>query len=88
MTDVDRRREAAIDSLNAKWDFRAHAAVFVVANLAFVVGWFLTGPTAFFWPIWPFIGWGLGLSYHGWCVYAPRRPISEEAIAREIRKAA
>ena len=31
----------------------------------------------------PFLGWGLGLSYHAWCVYAPKRPISEDEIERE-----
>jgi len=87
MTNLDRRREAAIDRINAKRDFKIHAAVFVVANVVFVIGWFLTGP-AYFWPIWPFLGWGLGLSYHAWCVYAPKRPIPEDEIEREMHKAA
>jgi len=32
--------------------------------------------------------WGLGLSYHAWCVYAPKRPISEDEIEREMHKVA
>ena len=88
MTDLDWRREAAIDRLNAKRDFKVHVAVFVAANLVFVVGWLLTGPASYFWPIWPFLGWGLGLGYHSWCVYAPKRPVSEDAIAREMHKVA
>ena len=88
MTDLDRRREAAIDRVNAKRDFKIHAATFAVANLVFIVGWFLTGPPSYFWPIWPFLGWGLGLSYHAWCVYAPKRPISEDEIEREMHRAA
>ena len=61
MTDLDRKREAVIDRINAKWDFKIHAAVFTVANFVFVVGWLLAGPASYFWPIWPFLGWGLGL---------------------------
>jgi 2TM domain len=58
MTDLGMKREAAIDRINAKRDFKIHAAVFAVANLVFVVGWLLTGPASYFWPIWPFLGWG------------------------------
>ena len=88
MEDLDRKREDAIERVRAKRDFRVHAAFFAVANLVFVVGWFLTGPASYFWPIWPFIGWGLGLSYHAWCVYAPERPIAEAEIRREMGKGA
>ena len=49
----------AIERVKAKRDFRMHAAVFVLANVLFLIGW-LTGPVSYFWPIWPFIGWGLG----------------------------
>lgn len=43
---------------------------------------------SYFWPIWPFIGWGLGLCYHGWWVYSPEKPITEDEIRREMKKAA
>ena len=88
MTDAGRKREAAIDRITAKRNFQIHVAVFTVANLVFVVGWLLTGPAPYFWPIWPFLGWGLGLSYHAWCVYAEKRSISEDEIEREMHKMA
>ncbi len=88
MTDFDKQREAAIERVRAIRDFAMHAAFFVVANLVFVVGWLLTGPASYFWPIWPFIGWGLGLCSHGWCVYAPKIPIAEDEIRREMSKSA
>ena len=72
MTDLDRQREAAIENIKARRDFTMHGAFFVVANIVFAVGWLLTGPASYFWPIWPFFGWGLGLCYDGWCVYAPK----------------
>ena len=88
MTDLDRKRDAAIERIKAKRDFKIHAAVFTVANLIFVVGWLFTGPASYFWPIWPFLGWGLGLSYHVWRLYAPKRPISTDEIERELHKTA
>ncbi len=88
MKDLDREREVAIEHVKAKRDFRMHAAFFAVANLVFVVGWLVSGPASYFWPIWPFVGWGLGLCYHAWCVYAPERPISEGEIQREMNKGA
>ena len=33
MTDLDRQREAAIETIEAKRDFATHAAFFVVANI-------------------------------------------------------
>jgi hypothetical protein len=62
-----------------------HAAVFILANVLFLVGW-LTGPVSYFRPIWMCIGWGLGL-LHGWCVYSPEKPITEDEIRREMKKA-
>ena len=88
MTDLDRKRETAIGRVKAKRDFLVHVAFFAVANLVFLVGWLLTGPASYFWPIWPFLGWGLGLCYHGWCVYAPERTIPEDRIQREMKKLA
>ena len=87
MTDLDRNRRDAIERATAKRGFRMHAVVFALANAVFLVGWLLTGPAAYFWPIWPFVGWGLGLAYHAWCVYA-EKPVTEDEIQREMRNAA
>jgi 2TM domain len=49
---------------------------------AFLVGiWAMTGG-GYFWPIWLILGWGIGVFFHGWDVYA--RPPSEERIRREM----
>jgi len=63
---------------------RLHAVIFVLANIIFVVGWAMTG-AGYFWPIWPFVGWGMGLAFHGWSVHF-ERPISEDEIRRELEK--
>jgi len=48
----------------------------------FVLIWALTGG-GYFWPVWPALGWGIGVAMHGWATFG-RRPISEEEIQREM----
>ena len=36
----------------------------------------------FFWPIFPLLGWGIGVAFNAWDVYRP--PISEDRIRREM----
>jgi hypothetical protein len=47
-----------------------------------IVVWALTS-RGYFWPIWPILGWGLGLGMNYWAVYL-RRPISDDEIRREL----
>lgn len=84
MTDESDRRAAAIRRLKAKRGFEIHAAVFVAVNILLVAIWATTGG-GYFWPIWPFLGWGIGMAFHGWSVYY-RAPISEDDIRREMEK--
>jgi uncharacterized membrane protein len=84
MTDESERRAAAIRRLKAKRGFQIHAAVFVIINVLLVAIWASTGG-GYFWPIWPFLGWGIGLAFHGWSVYF-RAPMSEDDIRREMEK--
>jgi len=36
------------------------------------------------WPIFPTLGWGIGLALNAWDVYV-RRPITEADVEREVR---
>jgi hypothetical protein len=49
---------------------RPELAAFVAVNLMLIVIWAATG-AGYFWPIWPILGWGLGLV--GPCSWAPHR---------------
>ena len=82
--DESERREAAIKRLNAKREFWAHAFVYLAVNALLVVVWAVTSDGGYFWPVWPIAGWGIGLVMHAWETF--RRPISEEAIRREMDK--
>ena len=77
-------REAALARLKGKREFRTHVAVYVIVNTMLVVIWALSGQ-GYFWPVWPILGWGVGLALHGWTVFY-EKPISEEEIRREMER--
>ena len=77
----DELREQAILQLKKKRDFRTHIFIYVMVNAMLVVIWAVTG-AGFFWPVFPIIGWGIGVAANAWDVYA-RKPISEDEIRRE-----
>jgi hypothetical protein len=44
-------------------ELRSHVAAFVAVNLLLVAIWALTG-AGYFWPVWPILGWGIGVASH------------------------
>jgi hypothetical protein len=61
-------RERAITRLKKKRDFRGHVFIYVAVNTMLVVIWAVTG-AEFFWPIFPILGWGMGVAFHAWNTY-------------------
>jgi hypothetical protein len=77
-------REQAVSQLRKKRDFRAHVFIYVAVNAMLVVIWAVTG-SGFFWPIFPILGWGVGVAANAWDVYG-RKPIGEDEIRRETER--
>jgi 2TM domain len=77
----DELREQALQRLKKKRDFRSHLFIYFAVNAMLVVIWAVTGAD-FFWPIFPILGWGVGVAANAWDVYG-RRPITEDEIRRE-----
>lgn len=49
--------------------FKTHAMTYIIVN-AFLVGiWFVSDRDAYFWPIWPMMGWGIGVVFNYLAVY-------------------
>ena len=83
--DASDLRELAIGRLRKKRDLQAHVIAFVLVNALLNGIWLLTGPGDFYWPMIPLLGWGIGLAFHVWDVFAPASP-SESAIRREMQR--
>ena len=82
-TDEQRLRSEALDRLKRKRDFRNHLLVFVLVNASLWVIWAVTG-AGFPWPVFPLVGWGLGVVFHAFDTY--RKPFSEEQLQAEMRR--
>jgi hypothetical protein len=78
----DSLRHEAVRRLKKKRDFQAHLITYVSVNALLVAIWAVTS-AGFFWPIFPILGWGIGLLLNAWDAYG-RKPISEHEIAREV----
>lgn len=76
-------RSRAIERLERKREFWTHLAAYVLVNGGLVVIWAMTG-AAFFWPVFPMIGWGIGLFFHGWETFS--RGPREARIRREMER--
>lgn len=77
-------RERAVASLEKKAEFRTHFVVYILVNAMLVALWAMTSG-GFFWPIFPILGWGIGLGMHAWETYVRQEP-TEDRIQREIER--
>jgi 2TM domain len=77
-------RDRAIKRLKKKRDFHGHLLVYALVNAFLVVIWAVTG-AHFFWPIFPMVGWGIGVVMNGWDVYRSEEP-DEDLIRREMER--
>jgi hypothetical protein len=77
-------RERALTQLRKKHEFHAHLAAYILINAMFVAIYFMTNPGGFFWPVFPILGWGIGVFFHGWDTYTG--PPSEDQIRKEMTR--
>jgi 2TM domain len=76
-------RERAIKRLKKRRDFVGHLLVYVLVNTFIVLIWFMSGSNGFFWPVFPIVGWGIGVVMNAWDVYR-NDEFDEMQIYREI----
>jgi hypothetical protein len=83
----------------ARVSFRMNLAAYVLVNLFLIAIWWINSggrpPTfrddsdAYFWPVWPLLGWGLGLAFHWYGSFGPGSGMQqreEQRIRREMGK--
>ena len=66
-------------------EFRSHLIVYCVVNGSLWVIWWLTGH-GYVWPVWPSVGWGIGLLFHYLFEYRSSRLLSEEKEYNKLKK--
>ena len=76
-------RERAVTHLKKRRDFLGHLLVYVLVNTFLVVIWAVVDVHGFFWPVFPIVGWGIGVVMNAWDVYWRPR-ITEQDIQREM----
>lgn len=85
---VDDLRAEALRRLEKKREFHVHAVVFVVVNALFWLIWgvvYASTGSWFPWPLFPLVGWGIGLGFHAWDAYG-KKPFTREQIEREATR--
>ena len=55
----------------------------MLVNTFLVVIWAVTDDHGFFWPVFPIVGWGIGVVMNAWDVFRPEEP-DERRIRREM----
>ena len=54
----------------ARADFKTHLATYLIINFLLWMIWLITGGIqAYPWPIWPTVGWGIGVIFNYLAVY-------------------
>lgn len=84
--DIKRKRKAALKLIEKKRAFWRFVGVWLLVSAGCVVIWFFSG-VGHFWPVWVFLGMGIGVVSMGIGTFGnrPGGP-SEEEIQREINK--
>jgi hypothetical protein len=75
-------RDRALERIEKKREFHAHLLAYVLVNAMLIGIWAVTG-AGFFWPVFPLLGWGIGIGFQAWDTYRLGEP-SEQQIQREI----
>lgn len=75
-------RARAIGRLKHRQSLRQNALVFAAVAVLLIVVWATSG-AGYFWPVFPIAGMAIALAAQAYQLSA-QRPLSEEAIAREM----
>jgi hypothetical protein len=86
MTDDVELRRLAIRRADMRLAFRSHLFAYAIVNAGLVAIYVMTSFGHYFWPIWPMIGWGIGLGAHAATVYMDGENLRDRMIEEELEK--
>lgn len=70
--------------VKAKRTFLAHLGTYLLANAALCAIWAITGG-GYPWFVWPALGWGIGVAFHGFNVVYDLDPSAPTGTPRDAR---
>lgn len=85
MTDAE-LREQAKNKIKEREGFRNYLFGWAGVTVLCVIIWAITSPGQYFWPIWPFLGMGIGAASMWLGNKREARATSEEAITAEMNR--
>lgn len=87
MNHEQQRDEQLWQLAKARVAFRWSLASYFLVN-AFLVGvWFVSsGPYSYFWPIWPMMGWGIGIAFQYFHAYHGNRFNNTQAEYDKLKR--
>jgi hypothetical protein len=75
------------DLARRRASFKSHFTTYVIMSVFFWALWYLTGGARYNsmlpWPVWPMLGWGIGVAFHYIGAYVSPR---SHATEREYQK--
>ncbi len=87
MSDDVELRRLAIRRADMKLAFRSHLLVYVAVNAGLTAIYLMTSDIGdYFWPMWPMLGWGIGLGAHAASVYMNAEGMRDRLIEEELEK--
>jgi hypothetical protein len=65
--------------------FKASLVSYFVINSFLIAIWFFaSGVRSYFWPVWPMLGWGLGLAFQYFSAYHGNRAFTAEEEYKKL----
>ena len=86
--DNEQYRERIRKRLKKQQEFRKYLTVWGGVSVFLTLLWLISSPGAYFWPVWPILGMGLGAFFQWREAYGPLDPpeISDADIDAEIKR--
>jgi hypothetical protein len=81
-------RESVRKRLKARNNFFVMAAIFAIVAVILALIWFMSsGPGSYFWPVWPYLGMGIALTFAALDAFGiANRTITEADIDAELAR--
>jgi hypothetical protein len=75
------------DIAKKRASFRSHLATYIIMSIFFWAVWYFSGGWQYNrslpWPVWPMLGWGIGVAFHYIGAYVTHR---QSSVDREYEK--